>query len=73
MHGEGFLLEWVEQGEDRSRRDKADFVPYLKFLKERFSLPFVSLLCDCLKLVHSRRASFSELIGHSFLRLSVPK
>ena len=76
IHSESFLLENVSQQDQRSRRDRIDLTqltPYSKYLKDRFSMPFQNFLCRCLKLNHSKRASFSELLDHSFLRNETSK
>jgi hypothetical protein len=39
----------------------------MKLLKDRFSLQFINILCVCLKLNHSQRATIRDLINHSFL------
>ena len=57
IHNEGYFLEGVSQSDGGSRRDSIDLsgvFPYLKFLKERFSVQFIGLLCDCLKLSHKK-------------------
>lgn len=45
----------------------------MKYLKDRFSLPFLNFVCQCLKLHHGKRATFRELISHSFLRNDTSK
>lgn len=47
--------------------DLSATTPYARHLKQRFSAPFVSFLCSALRLVHARRASLKELLGHPFL------
>lgn len=41
----------------------------MKFLKDRFSVPFLNFLCQCLKLHHNKRATLNELMAHTFLRV----
>lgn len=36
-------------------------------------MPFINFLCQCLKLNHNKRATFRDLISHSFLRNNTSK
>ena len=40
----------------------------MKIIKDRFSMPFVNLLCESLRLSHSKRARLNDLLEHSFLK-----
>ena len=40
----------------------------MKIIKDRFSIPFVNLLCESLRLSHSKRAKLNDLLEHSFLK-----
>ena len=71
VHCENYLLEWAVR-EERITREQIDtsrLIPYIKFIKDRFSIHLMSFLCDCLKLSHTRRPSLKDLSSHSFLHV----
>ena len=39
----------------------------MKFIKDRFSNNFLSFLCSCLKLQHTKRSTLNELLSSAFL------
>ena len=69
VHCETYLLEWAAREDKAKQLDLTRLVPYIKFLKDRFSIHFMSFLCESLKLSHARRASLKDLVGHSFMHL----
>ena len=69
VHCESYLLEWAAREDKAKQVDPTRLVPYIKFLKDRFSIHFMGFLCESLKLSHARRATLKDLVGHSFLHV----
>lgn len=70
IHSEAYLLEWAlrEEKVKREQLDPGKVLPYLKILKDRFSMQFLNFLCGSLRLSHGRRSTIDDMLGHLFLR-----
>lgn len=71
IHSEQYLLDLNHNNSldaERVLKGSEDrFISYIKLIKDRFSIHFITFLCNSLKLSHQKRANLNDLLNSNFV------